>query len=423
MHESPKGTGQGLRRRLALGTFLLAWSACVWADETTALTRALADDSETVVHFRSYAMDRHKPGPVLNEAWAAGGWLGYQSGWIADALRFGLTGYTSQPLWNPADASGTLLLTSDQQGYSVLGQAYVSLKLLDQTLTGGLFEVDQPEVNPQDNRMTPNTFEGGKLGGKLGGVSYFGGYLTAEKTRNATQFVNMATVAGAPSDVSSPMWLIGFNGEAAKDLGLRFSSYHVPNILNSTYADAAWSAPLSETLRLRLGAQGMYQTSTGSDALTGSAFSTFSGGAKADLSAHGATATFAYTQTGRGAAYRTPYGSWAGYTSMIYQDFNQAGQKAYLIGGTYDFAGLDVPGMVLNGAVVFGRDQITASTGAPLPNLTEYDLTLDYRFSATQWPEWLRPLWLRGRAAYLDQSAAGHVTDYRFILNYSWHFK
>ncbi len=397
--------------------------SAVAADETSALENMLVRDSETTLQFRTYAMDRHKPGPLLNQAWAAGGWLGYQSGWLADTLRFGLTGYTSQPLWNPADASGSLLLTSEQQGYSVLGDAYVSLKLFEQTLTGGLFKVNQPEVNLQDNRMTPNTFEGAQLTGKVGGVNYLGGYLTAEKTRNATRFANMATIAGAPSGVSSPLWLIGLAGEPVRDLAWHFSSYYVPDILNSTYGDAAWLTPLAETIKLRLGAQAMVQNSNGSDALTGSGFSTYSGGVKADLIAGPAIATLAYTQTGRGAAYRAPYGSWAGYTSMIFQDFNQAGQKAYLIGGTYDFAGQGVPGMVLNGAIVFGRDQIKAATGAALPNLTEYDLTLDYRFSAASWPEWLRPLWLRARAAYLDQSAAGHVTDYRVIVNYSWLFK
>ncbi len=393
------------------------------ADDGNALAKMLVDDSKLTLQLRTYAMDRQKPESVANQAWAAGGWLGYQSGWLADALNFGLVGYTSQPLWAPADADGTLLLAPGQDGYSVLGQAYVSLKLLDQTLTGGRFEVNQPEVNPQDNRMTPNTFEGARLSGKLGGVGYFGGYLSAEKKRNATTFDNMATVAGAPSGVSSPMWLIGFNGEPVKDLTLRFSSYHVPDILNSTYADGTWLTPLTEVYKLRLGAQAMVQNSTGSDALTGSGFSTWSGGVKADLIAGGATATFVYTQTGRGAAYRAPYGSWAGYTSMIYQDFNQAGQKAALIGGTYDFAGLEMPGLVLNAAVVFGRDQINPSTEAPLPNLTEYDMTLDYRFSAKSWPQWVQPLWIRARAAYLDQSAAGHVTDYRIIVNYPWSLK
>jgi hypothetical protein len=407
----------------AAGATLGAAGGAHAADEASALENMFINDSKVTLQLRTYAMDRHRPGPVANEAWAAGGWLAYQSGWLADALNFGLVGYTSQPLWAPADADGTLLLAPGQQGYSVLGQAYVSLKLLDQTLTGGRFEVNQPEVNLQDNRMTPNTFEGGRLSGQLGGLRYFAGYLTAQKQRNATTFVDMATVAGAPSDVSSPMWLIGFSAEPAKDQALRLSSYHVPNVLNSTYADGTWLTSLSEAYKLRLGAQAMVQNSTGSDALTGSAFSTWSGGVRTDLIAGAATATLAYNQTGRGAAYRTPYASWAGYTSMIFQDFNQAGQKAALIAGTYDFAGLELPGMVLHAAIAFGRDQIGASTGAPLPNLTEYDMTLDYRFSASHWPEWVRPLWIRGRAAYLDQSAAGHTTDFRIIVNYPWTLK
>jgi hypothetical protein len=393
------------------------------ADEAGALENMLVRDSEVTLQLRTYWMDRHKPGPVKNQAWAAGGWLGYQSGWLGDVLSFGLVGYTSQRLWGPSDASGSLLLTSEQEGYSVLGQAYVSFKLLDQTLTGGRFEVNQPEVNPQDNRMTPNTFEGGRLSGKLGGVGYFGGYLTAEKTRNATTFVNMATVAGAPSDVSSDMWLFGLSAEPVKDLALRLSSYHVPNVLNSTYADVVWLTPLSDATKLRLAGQTMFQGSTGSDALTGSSFSTSSSGVKADLISGGATATFAYNQTGRGANYRTPYGAWAGYTSMIYQDFDKAGQKAYLLGGTYDFTGVDLAGMVLNGAIVFGRDAIDPSTGAAQPNLTEYNLTLDYRFTAKNWPEWARPLWIRARAAYITPSAGSNTTDYRIIVNYPLVFK
>lgn len=148
--------------------------------------------------------------------------------------------------------------------------------------------------------MTPNTFEGGQSSGRLDGVNCVGGHLTAEKARNATRFANMATIAGAPSGVSSPEWLIGLAGEPVKELAWRLSSDHVPDILNSTYADAAWLTPI---------------------------------------------ATLAYIPTGRGAAYRTPYGSWAGCTSMITQGFNQPGLKAWLVGGACDFAGLDLPGM------------------------------------------------------------------------------
>ena len=166
----------------------------------------------------------------------------------------------------------------------------------------------------------------------------------------------------------------------------------------------------------------MVQTSVGDNLLTGQAFSTWSGGLKADLLSGGATLSLAYQQTGSGSAYQTPYSGWAGYTYMIVKSFNEAGMKAWLLGATYDFAGLDVQGLVLNGAIVHGWDAIDASTGAAQSNWTEYDLTLDYRFKAAQWPEWARPIWIRGRAAYVDMGADGNIQDYRIILNYEWNF-
>lgn len=415
-----------MKAALLAGVGLGATADALADDATGAIENMLGKDSELTLQLRTYALDRHPPGQAAQEAWAAGGWLDYRSGWLADTLRFGVVGYTSQPVWAPDDTSGTLLLSPTQGGYSVLGQAYLSLKLYDQVLSGGRFEVSQPEVNPEDNRMTPNTFEGGNLGGVVGGVTYYVAYLNAMKTRNATSFDNFATVAGAPAGVSSPLWLIGLGAEPVKGLGLRLSSYHVPDILDSTYADAIWLTALNERYKLRLSGQAMYQNSTGSDALTGSAFWSWAGGVKADLIAGPATATLGYTQIGRGANYQSPYGGWAGYTFMIDQSFDKAGQRAVLIAGTYDFASVGAPGMLLNAAVTIGRDAIDPSTGAPQANQTEYDLTLDYRFSAARWPDWLRPLWLRGRAAIVEQSLSGtdsRITDYRIIVNYPWTLK
>ena len=98
--------------------------------------------------------------------------LGYQSGWLGNVLRVGLTGYTSQPVWAPADRDGTQLLKPGQQGYSVLGEANVQLKFWDQVFTGYRQRVDLPEVNSYDIRMTPQTFEGYTLAGKVRDVSY-----------------------------------------------------------------------------------------------------------------------------------------------------------------------------------------------------------------------------------------------------------
>jgi hypothetical protein len=71
----------------------------------------------------------------------------------------------------------------------------------------------------------------------------------------------------------------------------------------------------------------MSQRSDGADRLTGTSFDTWSGGVKVDLISGGATLTVAYNQTGTGAAYNSPYGSWAGYTSMIVRDFDRRARR------------------------------------------------------------------------------------------------
>jgi len=408
--------------RLLRGAALSAGLICGGAQANDPLANALVRDSVVDLNFRTYYFDRLNPGDVTNAAWAVGGWIGYRSGWLADVFRVGVVGYTSQRLWGPLDKDGSGLLAPGQEPYSVFGQAYASLKLWNQTLTGGRFLVTQPEINLSDIRMTPITYSGGNLSGRLAGIDYFAAYLNATKPRNSDTFQNFAEAAGVTGVEGEPLWLFGVAGQPTEDWQWKFSTYYVPNLLSSTYADTAWLTPLSADYQLRLGAQAMYQTSVGANLLSGSSFSNWSGGIKADLIAGPAVLTAVYNQTGAEANYQNPYSSWAGYTNMIVKAFNRAGMKAALIGGSYDFAAASAPGFGVIANVVYGWDSIDPDTGAGEPNWTEYDLTLDYRFSAKTWPEWARPFWIRGRAAYVDQRSDGNIQDYRIIVNYDWKF-
>jgi hypothetical protein len=92
-------------------------SSALAAGEGSALENMLVRDSKVDLQLRTYFYDKLNPAPKNpNQAWALGGWLGYESGWLGDVLSFGLTGYTSQPLWAPADAPGSNLLTATQAG-------------------------------------------------------------------------------------------------------------------------------------------------------------------------------------------------------------------------------------------------------------------------------------------------------------------
>jgi hypothetical protein len=300
------------------------------------------------------------------------------------------------------------------------------LKLCDQVFTGYRQRMNEPEVNLRDIRMLPNTFQGYTVGGGFGDFGYTAAYLTDIKPINSDRFINVATQAGAASSVSEALWLGTIRYSPTKDTIARISSYHVPNILTSTFTDFVWLTPLSADHKLRIGGQFMYQSSTGDNVLTGSSFNTWSGGAKADWIWGPFTASVAYNQTGTGAAYRTPYGSWAGYTSMIIKDFDRAGERAVLVGVAYDFASVNLPGLSFFKNFVFGRHAINPTTGLPLSDNDEYDFTLDYRFTASYWPDYLKPLWIRARAVYLDERLNNNTNvtnDYRIIVNYEWVFK
>src|SRR4051812_26838557 len=72
--------------------------------------RAFVRESAITLYLRSYYLNRETTNIRGPAAWAAGGALGYQSGWLGNMLRVGLVGYTSQPVWAPADRDGTQLL-------------------------------------------------------------------------------------------------------------------------------------------------------------------------------------------------------------------------------------------------------------------------------------------------------------------------
>ena len=381
--------------------------------------RAMYSDATMTLHFRTYLFDRTDTGGSDPAAWAAGGWIGYESDWIGDALKFGAVGYTSLKLWGPEDRDGSKLLLPGQESYGVLGQAYAALKFEDQVMTFYRQLVNQPEVNPQDSRMTPNTFEAISLKGDLGEVSYYAGFLANMKKRDSDEFVNMAEAAGVTSEDSN-MWLGGLEFNPVENLKLRASLYMVPDLLASSYSDAVWTTPIQDDLDLRLSGQFMYQGGVGSDLLMDCNCNTWVGGAKGDVIFGGFTLTGGYTQTSEEFNWQAPYGTWPGYTSMQVKDFDRAGEKAVLAGVAYDFAGLGAKGLTFSSLAAWDVGDNNGS-----PNWDEYDFDLQYRLSALEgdW-KWLAPLSLRGRYGYVDVgSGDSNIDEFRVIVNYEVQFK
>jgi hypothetical protein len=390
------------------------------------LQRFLHDDAQATLHFRSYFLDRANPTPPNNAAWAGGGWVGVKTGWFYDTFQMGAVGYTTQPLWAPPTTDGTQLLAPGQYGFFTLGQAYASVRAKGQTFTGYRQMLDELEVNPNDDRMIPNTFEDYSLSGDLGPVRYFAGYLAAMKFKGVPYFVNMVARAGAPADVTAGMWLGSVKYGDIDKLRLRSAVYYVPDILTSNYNDFSVGLPITQSLRARFSGQFMVQGSNGLSLLTGGPFGTFAAGAKLELIWGPATLWGVFTQTGSAYQYQTPYGQWIGYTKQITKDFDRAGERAWQVGLVLDFGAIDLPGLTFVGSATMGDSAINAATRVPLSRNNEYDFDLIYQVPSKDAPDWLKPLQLRGRAAFTDQFEANYmtaITEYRLILNYELTWK
>ena len=375
-------------------------------------------DSNVSGQVRSYYFNRDKYEPSRSEAWALGGSLGIQSGYLGNLLRFGAVAYTSQPLYAPDDRDGTGLLKPGQEGYAVLGQIYGEVKFTERIFGAfGRKEYDTPYLNRNDTRMTPNTFEGVTVYGKAGGTEgapawrFGGGYISKIKEKNSDEFKWMSTVAGAP--VERGVHIAGANVDT-KEFSLGAIDYYSDDVINIFYTEGAFSPALGAGLKLKLAAQFTDQRGTGDELLTGSAFSTRQWGIKADMSIAGAVFTLAYTDTAKGDNIRSPWSGHPGYTSVQVKDFNRAGESAMLVKAAYDFGRHGMEGLSAYALWVHG-----AGVAAPAYNEDEVDLNVQWKAPKASA---LRGTSVRVRYAHIDQRGGGDPTinDFRIIVNYDF---
>jgi hypothetical protein len=379
-------------------------------------------DTKLDINLRTYYFYRDKYDDSVSEAWALGGAVSYKSGWFLNHLGLGATLYTSQPLYAPDDRDGTLLLEPGQDGYTVLGQLYGRIKLIEENFINIYrYEYNTPFINKNDSRMTPNTFEGytlqGAYGGKDGapGYRYGGGYITKIKERNSDDFVSMSRDAGAPVDRGVSL------GGGLFSLG-RFSigaiDYYCDDVINIAYTEAKYTVPVTQQLGLLFAAQFTDQRSVGEDLLKGYSFSVNQIGVKTEMSYGGALLSLAFSTDSSGADLQNPWSSYPGYTSVQVQDFNRAKEKAFLVKAAYDFTRLGLEGVTTYALLVHGWDRINPTTGQDAVNENELDLDLQWKpksgFFKNFWPR------IRYAVVHEREGEERYIHDFRIILNYDF---
>jgi hypothetical protein len=380
-------------------------------------------DTDVRLYLRTYYFGRENTDSTENEALAAGGWLAYRSGWLLETFGIGATLYGSAPIYAPDDRDGTTLLRPGQDGYAIFGEAYAALRYKEYALLKSYRqEVTQGYINREDNRMTPNTFEGFTLGGKLGPVDYLGGYLWRIKARNSDTFRYMSHEAGAKGS-DDGVAMLGVKLAPLPGLKLDVSEQYGINTFNTVFAQADYTYPLADDLKLIFGGQFTDQRAVGDKLLTNARsrdWDTYNVSAKAAVAYRELTVTTGGSWTGNGNTIQAPWGSFPGYLSLIQEDFQRADEKALLLGAAYDFSKLIVPGLGAFFNVAWGWDAIDPKTRADAPDQREYDLTIDYRpargyllFPLTE------KLWFRLRGAILDRESADELGwQVRFIVNW-----
>lgn len=385
------------------------------ADGMAPLTPFLRDTALSL-RLRTFYFNRLNPDGTENEAWAFGGWLAYQSGWLLDTFAIGTVGYTALPLYAPDGKPGTLLLQPPDDSIFVLGQVYGQLRYKEYALlTGGRLLVDDGYVNPNDSRMVPNTFEGATLTGQIGPVGYNVAYLTAMKPRQEEDFQNMAEIAGV-QDRNRGLVLTRLAAEPLPGLSLYAANYLVPDVFNTAYGNADYRHALADDLAFRIGIQYTDQRSTGDEFLDD--FQTWNFGLRADLLWRGLTMGAAFGVTGDDARLRTPYGAWPGYLAFMETDFNRADEKAWGVGIRYDFnTGTLLPSLQRSGLVVFmryaeGYDAVDPATNRGLPTNREGNFDVIWNLP------WVQGLQFRFRTAYTDRGVGRVQQAYRIIVNY-----
>ncbi|MBU1910698.1 MAG: OprD family porin [Verrucomicrobia bacterium] len=366
-------------------------------------------NSTLKIHSRLYYLHRHFDTPHTQLSLALGGWAEWESGaW--HGWSFGLTPYTSQRLAGSDENDGGGLLQAGQKGYAVLGQAYVRWSGWASQITLHRQILETPLLNSFDAKMTPVTFEAYTFENRsFTNLTLTFSQVEKIKTWTATSFQSLSDAAGF--DGTDDGMTMGGLVWAPERFIVQAWEYYAHNLVNSVYAQVDVQGPDTGGPAWSLSAQGLYQQDVGS-AYAGK-FQAGMGGIRGGVTWNGFTLTTGGTITDKGADIYNAWASYPGYTSLMEEDCNVAGEKAWMGGVAYDFTAIGWKG--LSAFINHSESWTPESRDLSDPEQVETDFTVDFK------PAWWPGLSLRTRAAFVRNSLSSDGADYedfRIVVNY-----
>jgi hypothetical protein len=216
------------------------------------------------------------------------------------------------------------------------------------------------------------------------------------------------------------MWMGGMQWSPMSDVWLQGWYHQVQDVIRIGFADLDWVHRSSKETYIRVGAQLIDQRSSGDNLLTGRAFKTRHVGLYGEGGWQSVKAYLGLGRTNDGEKIFTPYAYGPHYFGQRIKEFVRAGERATLLGTTFDLAAFGVPGLSFDANVTDGRDAVNPVSGAPLADWREYDTDLVYAFAKESAVSGMR-VRLRYARLYEDQPGGqtDRTTDFRIDVNWT----
>ena len=377
------------------------------------------DQRQNTLHTRTFYQDRTYDGLPDRQNWAGGGWLNVVGTYFEESVKVAGTVYTSQKLWADQDKAETGALQPDHNGYTQLGEIYMSFNLDKVAVQAGRYEVDLPYINKHDIRMTPQTFQGAQaVYQPRPGWSIGTGVLTHIKPRTREGFDALYERAGL--DRNEDVWVGGSLYEVSPGTQMGVFALHAPDYHNGAYIEFSKRFARAEDRYIQVSGQYTWQESTG-DELDGD-ISARHYGARVTWKRDWYSGSLAWTDYPEEDRLRSPWGGIPGYTSVLINDFDRPEETAWLLGGTVELDSFGARGLSVNAKAIYGDTPDCGVSGSP--DQDEYNLNFNYRPPLPK----LAGLLLQLRFGWVnrDDSCEGDdavdITEVRFVTNYAFDF-
>ncbi|MFA5234354.1 MAG: OprD family outer membrane porin [Sulfurimonas sp.] len=448
-----------MKRYIALSAVAVSFVATASLNAADDLN-GMFSEGKTGGQVRMFYIDREYQGSAGNQthrgATAIGGHLKYETAEL-NGVSLGAAFYTTHEVDSRKTIDPTLF-GKDDEGYSILGEAYLQYKYKNTTFKGGRQKLVTPMLGDDDARMIPNLFEAYVLTNRditnttltLGHVTKFAqgtfgrvynaaadapnallsatsGYSFVDSKNHVGSFTNVGTYAFDEKTDGITMASATYTG--IQNLKLELWDYYAHDIMNIIYGEAnySWKCLVTDALKPYAGVQIIKEDSVG-DEFGGKIDSTYAA-AKFGFKIESFDLSFAYSKTGENSAAELADGGianaivslWGGmpaYTQgMVTRHMFLAGVEAAKVAASYNFKDM---GANLTTVAYYTEFDMDANSGYGLERTAS-----EAGFDAIYNPQALKNLQLRLRGNFpraYAESASGKTgwNEYRFIANYNF---